>query len=151
MNTVGKERGWSPIGRAEFDAMRGPQGALVVGSPQEVADKILREHEIFGNQRFLLQMSIGAMPHREVLRAIELFGTAGGASSPEGHGRFRACVRPCLGVYNSSPGQSASAERYRSGRNGRASKACCRVTGTWVRIPPSPPTITSLSATRYLT
>ena len=75
MNTVGRERGWSPIGRGEFDAMRGPQGALVVGSPQEVADKILREHEIFGNQRFLLQMSIGAMPHREVLRAIELFGT----------------------------------------------------------------------------
>jgi probable LLM family oxidoreductase len=74
MNTVGKERGWSPIGRVEFDAMRGPQGALVVGSPQEVVDKILREHEIFGNQRFLLQMSIGAMPHREVLRAIELFG-----------------------------------------------------------------------------
>ena len=75
MNTVGKERGWSPIGRREFDAMAGPQGALLVGSPQEVADKILREHEIFGNQRFLLQMSIGAMPHREVLRAIELFGT----------------------------------------------------------------------------
>ena len=75
MNTVGKERGWGPIGRPEFDAMRGPQGALLVGSPQEVADKILREHEIFGNQRFLLQMSIGAMPHREVLRAIELLGT----------------------------------------------------------------------------
>ena len=75
MNTVGKERGWSPIGRAEFDAMRGPQGALVIGSPQEVVDKILREHEIFGNQRFLLQMSIGAMPHRQVLRAIELLGT----------------------------------------------------------------------------
>ena len=55
--------------------MRGPQGALVVGSPQEVVDKILRERELFGNQRFLLQMSLGAMPHREVLRAIELFGT----------------------------------------------------------------------------
>jgi probable LLM family oxidoreductase len=75
MNTVGKERGWGPIGRAEFDAMRRPEAALLVGSPQEVADKILREHEIFGNQRFLLQMSIGALPHREVLRAIELVGT----------------------------------------------------------------------------
>lgn len=75
MNTIGKERGWAPIARAEFDAMRGPQGALLVGSPQEVADKILKEHQIFGNQRFLLQMSIGAMPHREVLRAIELLGT----------------------------------------------------------------------------
>ena len=75
MNTVGKERGWSPIGRTEFDAMRGPQGALVVGSPQEVVDKILREYEIFRNQRFLLQTSIGAVPHADVLRAIELFGT----------------------------------------------------------------------------
>jgi alkanesulfonate monooxygenase SsuD/methylene tetrahydromethanopterin reductase-like flavin-dependent oxidoreductase (luciferase family) len=75
MNTVGRERGWLPIGRGEFDAMRGPQGALVVGSPQEVVDKILREHEIFGNRRFLLQMSIGAMPHADVLKAIELFGT----------------------------------------------------------------------------
>ena len=74
MNTVGRERGWLPIGRHDFDAMRGPQGALVVGSPQEVVDKILREHEIFGNQRFLLQMSLGALPHREVLRSIELFG-----------------------------------------------------------------------------
>jgi len=75
MNTVGRERGWAPIGRAEFDAMRGPGGALVVGSPQEVADKILREHEIFGQQRFLLQMSLGALPHTDVLRAIELMGT----------------------------------------------------------------------------
>jgi probable LLM family oxidoreductase len=75
MNTVGRERGWAPIGRAEFDAMRGPEGALVVGSPQEVTDKILREHEIFGQQRFLLQMSIGAVPHKDVLRAIELVGT----------------------------------------------------------------------------
>ena len=75
MNTVGKERGWSPIGRLEFDAMAGPQGALLVGSPQQVADKILREHAIFGNQRFLLQMSLGATPHADVLRAIELLGT----------------------------------------------------------------------------
>jgi probable LLM family oxidoreductase len=75
MNVIGRERGWGPIGRAEFDAMRSPAGALVVGSPQEVVDKILREHEIFGHERFLLQMSIGAMPHRDVLRAIELLGT----------------------------------------------------------------------------
>ena len=75
MNAIGRERGWGPIGRAEFDAMTGPSGALVVGSPQQVVDKILREREIFGQDRFLLQMSIGAMPHRDVLRAIELLGT----------------------------------------------------------------------------
>jgi probable LLM family oxidoreductase len=75
MNTVGRERGWAPIGRPEFDSLAGPRGALVVGSPQQVADKILYEHEILGHQRFLLQTSVGAMPHREVLRAIELFGT----------------------------------------------------------------------------
>lgn len=51
-------------------------GALLVGSPQEVADKIVREHAIFGNQRFLLQQtSLGALPHADVLRAIELVGT----------------------------------------------------------------------------
>ncbi len=55
--------------------MTGPSGALVVGSPQQVVDKILREREILGQDRFLLQMSIGAMPHRDVLRAIELLGT----------------------------------------------------------------------------
>lgn len=75
MNAIGRERGWGPIGRSDFEAMRGPGGALLVGRPQEVADKILREHEIFGNDRFLLQMSIGAMPHADVLRAIELVGT----------------------------------------------------------------------------
>jgi probable LLM family oxidoreductase len=75
MNRIGRERGWGPIGRPEFEAMRGPGGALLVGSPQEVADKILREHEIFGNQRFLLQTSLGAMPHADVLRSIELLGT----------------------------------------------------------------------------
>lgn len=74
MNVIGRERGWSPIGRREFDAMRSPRGALVVGSPQEVAEKILYEHELFGHQRFLLQIG-GAMPHRAIMRAIELLGT----------------------------------------------------------------------------
>jgi probable LLM family oxidoreductase len=75
MNTVGRERGWLPIGRHDFDQMAGPHGALVIGSPQQVVDKVLREHEIFGHQRFLLQTSLGALPHREALRSIELFGT----------------------------------------------------------------------------
>jgi probable LLM family oxidoreductase len=75
MNAIGRERGWGPIGRADFDAMRSPKGALLVGSPQEVIDKVLREHEIFGHERFLLQTSVGAMPHRDVLRSLELFGS----------------------------------------------------------------------------
>ncbi|MFO7262118.1 MAG: LLM class flavin-dependent oxidoreductase, partial [bacterium] len=52
-----------------------PRGALLVGSPQEVIDKILYQHEVFGHQRFLAQLSVGAIPHDKMLRAIELFGT----------------------------------------------------------------------------
>ena len=51
------------------------KGALVVGSPQQVIDKILYEHELFGNMRFLAQMSMGDMPHDKVMRSIELFAT----------------------------------------------------------------------------
>ena len=55
--------------------MRSPQGALLVGSPQEVIDKILYEHELFGHTRFLAQMSVGTMPHQQLMHSIELFGT----------------------------------------------------------------------------
>jgi alkanesulfonate monooxygenase SsuD/methylene tetrahydromethanopterin reductase-like flavin-dependent oxidoreductase (luciferase family) len=75
MTRIGRERGWPPTSRAQFDAMRAPGGALLVGSVQEVIDKIMYEHEIFRNDRFLLQMALGGMPHRELLRAIELLGT----------------------------------------------------------------------------
>ena len=75
MNAVGRERGWSPIGRREFDQLRSPRGALAVGSPEEVAEKILFEHELFGHDRFLAQISVGTLPHEQALRAIELFGT----------------------------------------------------------------------------
>jgi probable LLM family oxidoreductase len=75
MTQIGKERGWPPTSRAQFDQSINPQGALLVGSPQQVIDKILYEHELFGHTRFLAQMSLGAMPHRSVLRAIELLGT----------------------------------------------------------------------------
>jgi probable LLM family oxidoreductase len=75
MNAIGRERGWSGIARPDFDAARTPRGALFVGSPAEVIDKILFQHQLFGHRRFLLQMSVGPMPHREVLRSIELFGT----------------------------------------------------------------------------
>ena len=75
MTRIGAERGWPPASRARFDAERGPQGALLVGSPQEVIDKILWEHELFAHQRVLVQLTVGPTPHREVLRAIELLGT----------------------------------------------------------------------------
>jgi probable LLM family oxidoreductase len=75
MNRIGRERGWPPSGKAEYDALRSPRGALAVGSPEEVAEKILFEHELFANQRYVGQMSVGAVAHRDVLRSIELFGT----------------------------------------------------------------------------
>ena len=75
MTRIGRERGWPAMTRAQFEALRSPRGALVVGSPQEVVEKILLQHEIFGHQRFLAQMSVGDLPHRDVMRAIELLGT----------------------------------------------------------------------------
>ena len=75
MSRIGRERGWPPMGRPQYDALRSPRGALAVGTPQEVAEKILFEHELFGHQRFLAQMSVGAVAHRDVMRSIELFGT----------------------------------------------------------------------------
>ena len=75
MNRIGRERGWPPSGKPEYDALRSPRGALAVGSPEEVAEKILFEHGLFANQRYVGQMSLGAVGHRDVLRSIELFGT----------------------------------------------------------------------------
>ena len=75
MNHIGKERGWNPMNRADFEAMRSPRGSLLVGSPQQVIDKILFEHELFRHTRFLAQMSVGTVPHKNILRAMELFGT----------------------------------------------------------------------------
>ena len=59
----------------QFDAERGPLGANLVGTPDEVAAKIIYEHDLFGLDRFLIQMSVGTLPHEKVLRSIELFGT----------------------------------------------------------------------------
>ena len=75
MNAIGTERGWRPIARPDFDALRSPRGALVVGSPQEVARKILYQHELFGHDRFLAQISVGTLEHEKVLRSIELLAT----------------------------------------------------------------------------
>jgi probable LLM family oxidoreductase len=75
MNRIGRERGWPPSGRAAYEALRSPRGALAVGSPEQVAEKLLYEHELFGHQRYIAQMSVGAVAHRDVLRSMELFGT----------------------------------------------------------------------------
>jgi len=75
MTRIGRERGWPPMTREHFDAMRSPRGSLIVGSPQEVIEKILYEHELFGHQRFLAQFSVGTMPHDKIMHAIELLGT----------------------------------------------------------------------------
>jgi probable LLM family oxidoreductase len=74
MNRIGLERGWPPAGRPQYEALRSPRGALAVGTPEQVAEKILAEHELFGNDRYVGQMSVGAVAHRDVLRSIELFG-----------------------------------------------------------------------------
>ncbi len=75
MDRIGRERGWPPMSRAAFEQSRTLRGANFVGTPEEVVEKILFQHEIFGHQRFLLQMTVGTMPHEKVLRSIELFGT----------------------------------------------------------------------------
>ncbi|HVD50483.1 MAG TPA: LLM class flavin-dependent oxidoreductase, partial [Candidatus Udaeobacter sp.] len=75
MGKIGRERGWPPPTREKFEAERGPLGANLVGTPEEVAAKIVYEHELFGLDRFLIQLSVGTLPHEKVLHAIELFGT----------------------------------------------------------------------------
>jgi probable LLM family oxidoreductase len=75
MNRIGRERGWPPSGTAEYESLRSPRGAVAAGSPEQVAEKILFEHELFGNTRYMGQMSVGAVQHADVLRSMELFGT----------------------------------------------------------------------------
>jgi probable LLM family oxidoreductase len=75
MNRIGRERGWPPSGKPEYEALRSSRGALAVGSPEQVAEKILFEHQLFGNRRYVGQTSVGAVAHRDVMRSIELFGT----------------------------------------------------------------------------
>jgi alkanesulfonate monooxygenase SsuD/methylene tetrahydromethanopterin reductase-like flavin-dependent oxidoreductase (luciferase family) len=75
MNRIGRERGWPPSGPREYQALRSARGALAVGSPEQVAEKILFEHELFGMDRYVGQMSVGAVRHADVLTSMELFGT----------------------------------------------------------------------------
>jgi probable LLM family oxidoreductase len=75
MSRVGRERGWPPLTQAQFDHGRAPNGHLMVGSPEDAIERILAQHAIFGHQRYLMQMRVGAMDHAAVMRSIELFGT----------------------------------------------------------------------------
>jgi probable LLM family oxidoreductase len=75
MGRIGRERGWPPPTRRQFEAERSPRGAMVLGSPQEVIDKILYEYELFRMTRFLIQFSVGTLPHKTIMRSIELYGT----------------------------------------------------------------------------
>ena len=73
---VGKERGWPPVTRAGYDAQRGPQGALLIGSPDEVVEKILRHSEALGGiSRITFQMNAASLPHAKLMRATEVLGT----------------------------------------------------------------------------
>jgi probable LLM family oxidoreductase len=72
---IGRERGWSPLRREQFDALAGPDGALFVGSPQTVASKIARAIKALGLSRFDLKYSNGTLPHDAMMKCIELYGT----------------------------------------------------------------------------
>ncbi|HET9311788.1 MAG TPA: LLM class flavin-dependent oxidoreductase [Actinomycetota bacterium] len=75
MNRIGRERGWQPMTREQYEAAATPRGANFVGSPQQVIEKILFQHELFGHDRFLVQFSVGSLPHDKLMRSIELLGT----------------------------------------------------------------------------
>ena len=72
---IGKERGWPPVTRSRFDMQNGPLGALLVGEPEDVAEKIVRHAEALGGiSRFTFQMDNAGIPHHQLMRSIELIG-----------------------------------------------------------------------------
>ncbi|WP_404321213.1 LLM class flavin-dependent oxidoreductase [Arthrobacter luteolus] len=74
-NRIGRERGWPPVTRAEYEAGAGPDGALFIGSPETVADKITRTARTLELSRFDLKYSLGTLPHANLMKCIELYGT----------------------------------------------------------------------------
>ncbi|TJZ76603.1 LLM class flavin-dependent oxidoreductase [Rhodococcus oryzae] len=75
MTALGRERGWAPMNPQSFDGLRGPGGSLVLGNPEQVAEKILDMRDTLGIERFMLHPSVGPLPHDKVMRTIELLGT----------------------------------------------------------------------------
>lgn len=74
MTRVGRDRGWSPMTREQFEYLR-DFGPLVVGDPQQAIDKIMKQYELFGNTRFIAQLVTGFTAHKDILKAIEIYGT----------------------------------------------------------------------------
>jgi probable LLM family oxidoreductase len=104
MNRIGRERGWPPMSRAQFDAGCAPEGHLLVGAPEQVAEKILAHHELFDHDRFLGHISVGVLPHEKALRATELFAT-------EVAPRVRAALAEGSGEDRVSEGSASDARR----------------------------------------
>ena len=75
MDRIGRERGWPPLTREQYDAGLTLRGSTYAGSPEDVAEKILWQHDLFRHDRFLLQITVGSLPHEQTLKAIELLGT----------------------------------------------------------------------------
>jgi alkanesulfonate monooxygenase SsuD/methylene tetrahydromethanopterin reductase-like flavin-dependent oxidoreductase (luciferase family) len=76
MNKIGRERGWSPMTRSRFEAQLGPRGALLVGDPEEVAEKIIRHSTALGGlSRLTFQMDTAELTHEKLLNAIKLIAT----------------------------------------------------------------------------
>ena len=73
MDRVGRSRGWQPMTREQFDFMRAPEGSLMVGSVEQVIEKMIYEYELFGFTRFFAQASLGFVPHEMTIKSIELF------------------------------------------------------------------------------
>jgi len=94
VSDIGKERGWRPMTRRDFDAQLGPAGALLIGDPAEVAGKVIRHAEALGGlSRVTIQMNAASLPHDKLMRAIELIGT-----------RVAPVVRERLGAGGGPPG-----------------------------------------------
>ena len=75
-NDIGKERGWQSVTRADFDAQLCPQGALIIGDPEEVVEKIIRHSKALGGiSRITFQMNAASISHVKMMQAIELLGT----------------------------------------------------------------------------
>jgi probable LLM family oxidoreductase len=87
MNRIGRERGWRPFTRQQFDYLCGPEGPLFVGTPQEITTKLLYLSKIFKNTRFLGQLMLEGMPHEAVMRSAELFGKLVAPAVQEGLAR----------------------------------------------------------------
>lgn len=75
MNRIGRDRGWGPYSKEQYNTGRSKEGALFIGDPNEVADKILYMHELFGITRFIAHMDVGAPTHAQMMKSVELFGS----------------------------------------------------------------------------